>query len=100
MKTNTPYIETTCVSETYPSIKGTCVAGTINVYNCNFQLVKSIEVTSNKFFINLEDVESNCYVVTNIESGKEESNYSRITVQCCESIYDIECKPCNKCKPC
>lgn len=98
MKTNIPYIETECINNKYPTIKGTCIPGVINVYNTMFQLVKSIVITDNKFFINLEDTLSDAYVITNTATNKEESDYSRIVVKCCDSIDNYEYKKCNKCQ--
>lgn len=95
MKTNTPYVETEYISISYPIIKGTCIPGTIKVYNANFELVKTISTESYKFIINLEDVPSSAYTVTNTEFNKEESNYSRIIVK----SYNINnCKKLRRCQ--
>ena len=100
MITQTPVILTECISTTFPTIKGTCFPGTINVYNDVFELVKTITVTGETFYINLEDIDSNAFIVTNITTGKTESLYSKITIKCCDILEEypcIEIKKCNKC---
>lgn len=98
MKTSIPYIETECINNKYPTIKGTCFPGVINVYNTMFQLVKTITINDTKFFINLEDTLSDAYVITNTAPTQEESDYSRIVVKCCDSIDNYECRKCSKCQ--
>ena len=100
MITQTPVILTECISTTFPTIKGTCFPGTINVYNDVFELVKTITVTGETFYINLEDIDSNAFIVTNITTGKTESLYSKITIKCCNVLDEYPCtetKKCNKC---
>lgn len=99
MLTNTPIITTECISTTFPSIKGTCAVGIINVYNKYFELVKTVNVDTT-FYINLEDVPSDAYVITNTTVGKEESLYSNMIIKCCNVLDEYNCvevKKCNKC---
>lgn len=99
MLTNTPIITTECISTTLPSIKGNCNPGIINVYNEYFEIVKTINVNTS-FYINLEDVPSNAYVLTNKEVNKDESLYSKIIIKCCNVLDEYNClevKKCNKC---
>lgn len=100
MITQTPVILTECVSTTFPTIKGTCVPGTINVYNDLFELVKTITVTGQTFFVNLEDVDSTAYTVTNITIDKTESLYSKIIVKCCDVLEQYNCTEVKKCHKC
>jgi hypothetical protein len=84
MKTNKPFIETLYLDELYPVIIGNAVGyNTINVYDENFLLVKSIANVYNKFIINLDDVIANseAFTFTATQSGKTESDYSKIIVK-------------------
>lgn len=76
-----PIITIDCINPSYPLVKGECEVGTINVYNSEFKLVKSVSVTRNSFFINLDDVPSNAYVLTNVV-GNIESEFSNIITKC------------------
>lgn len=80
MKSEKPIIQTDFINTRLPYIKGTCSGfNVINVYNHNFSLVKSVTEIKDKFVINIEDViVNNAFVLTAIESGKEESDYSKI----------------------
>ena len=100
MITQTPVILTECVSTTFPTIKGTCLPGTINVYNDLFELVKTITVTGETFFINLEDADSDAYIITNTTSGKTESLYSKIIIRCCDVLEQYNCIEVKKCHKC
>ncbi len=86
-----PIITIDCISNNYPVIKGDCEVGVLNVYNSEFKLVKSINVTKS-FFINLDDVPSNAYVLTNVVAGIE-SEFSSIITKC-KCINDKYNKSC------
>ena len=79
-----PIITISCINPSYPLVKGECEVGTINVYNSEFKLVKSVNVNTNTFFINLDDVPSNAYVLTNVVGGVE-SEFSNIITKCNQS---------------
>lgn len=76
-----PIITIECINPSYPLVKGECEVGTINVYNSEFKLVKSVNVNSKTFFITLEDVPSESYVLTNVV-GNIESEFSNIITKC------------------
>ena len=76
-----PIITIECINPSYPLVKGECEVGTINVYNSEFKLVKSVNVNSTTFFINLDDVPSESYVLTNVV-GNVESEFSNIITKC------------------
>ena len=93
MKTDKPNIQTLYVDEKYPLVIGTATGyNVIKVYDENFVLVKSITGAYNKFLINLEDVmlDNSAFTFTATESGKTESDYSKIIVK---RTY---LKPCQK----
>lgn len=84
MKTDKPRIDTIYVDELYPRVIGNVNGfNTVKVYNENFTLIKSITDVYNKFSMNLDDViqDSEAFVFTAIESGKTESDYSKILVK-------------------
>ena len=97
MQTSKPTFDTLCVSQSYPIIKGECEIGVINIYNENYNLLKSVAANSIKFFINVDDVEFKAIVIQNIAIGKTQSEISNILTKCCEAVPCIKrVVPCTK----
>jgi len=98
MQTTKPTFDTLCISPSYPTIKGSCLAGVIDVYDEEYNLLKSENVSTSKFFINLDDVEFKAILIKNTAISQTVSEFSNVLVKCCEAQPCIEKVRCNKCK--
>lgn len=90
MQTPIPTFSIDCILQEYPTIKGDCTIGTINVYNEKYELIKSVQADYNKFFINLEELNFKSIVIKNTGIGYTISNYSNIISKCCNALPCIE----------
>ena len=86
MQTPTPTFDTICISQIYPTIKGNCTVGSIDVYDEKFNLIKSITVSGSKFFINLDEVEFKAILIKNTGTGYTTSEFSKILISCYEPL--------------
>ena len=86
MITAKPTFDTLCISQTYPTIKGTCVAGVIDIYDEQYNVIKSVIVPSTKFFINLDSLKFKAILIKNTGTGYTTSEFSKILISCYEPL--------------
>ena len=98
MQTPKPTFDIQCISPSFPAIKGNCSIGIIDIYDEEYNLLKSVNVSEVKFYINLDDVDFKAIYIKNTGVGDTVSTNSNILVKCCEAQPCIEKVRCNTCK--
>lgn len=90
MQTATPTFDILCISQSYPTIKGNCAVGTIDIYDEKYTLLKSVVTQSTKFFITLDDIDFRSLIIRNTGAGQTVSELSNIMSKCCEPVPCIK----------